>query len=64
MQYRLCAGITERLPKIRKTNTESTVDGLGALGMWSVHCKKKGVLLHTSRCVTGSIIIITLLLIP
>ena len=23
---------------------------------WQEHCKKTGVLLHTSRCVTGSII--------
>ena len=33
-QYRLCARITERLPKILKIftrNTEGTVDGLGAL---------------------------------
>ena len=33
-QYRLCARITERLPKILKIftrTTESTVDGLGAL---------------------------------
>ena len=33
-QYRLCTRITERLPKILKIftrNTESTVDGLGAL---------------------------------
>ena len=33
-QYRLCARITERLPiilKIFTRNTESTVDGLGAL---------------------------------
>ena len=39
-QYRLCAGITERLPKKLKNftrNTESTEDGLRALheGMYS-----------------------------
>ena len=30
-QYRLCARITERLPKIRKIFTRITEDGLGAL---------------------------------
>ena len=37
VQCRLCAGITERLPKILKIftrNTESTVDGLRALVLY------------------------------
>ena len=40
-QYRLCARITERLPKILKMftrYTDSTVNGLGALRLLRVHC--------------------------
>ena len=41
-QYRLCARITERLPKILKIYTESTVDGLGALGLYTCSFGRRG----------------------